>query len=339
MGSRHHSTPEGMKDVAMRYFNGEADSAQERKLHDFLTQNTSGMEILREWETEWEMSGCRNQESVKEWARLSERISRSESARKKSLGRRRIFVRAVSIAAACVAVILSAGGIVGIVQSMSPAQYCSIEAPLGERAHVKLADGSSVWLNAGSSLIYSDRFSVWNRKVKLSGEGYFEITRHGGRPFIVETSSYDIKVTGTKFNVSSYPEDDFASVALTEGSVELLSDEMKIPMSAGETVTLDKDSGKFYRSHEPNGNSNSWIENRVAFDNITLDLLATKLSRQYNRRIFIESDTLRKRKFHISLRNNESIEEVLSALKDIIPITYEFVDKDIYIKEQQKDHK
>lgn len=338
MDSRHDSTPERIRDIATRYFNGEADSAQERELYDFLAQEASGMELLREWEAEWELSGCRNTESDREWERLAERIRRSETERLKKQNRKRVLIRTASVAAACTALMLSAGGIVGIVRSVSPAQYCSIEAPLGERAHITLADGSSVWLNAGSSLRYSERFSVWNRKVELRGEGYFEITRQSGRPFTVETQSYDIRVTGTKFNVSAYPEDDFASVALTEGSVELLSEEMKIPMSAGETVTLYKDSGKFYRSHEPNGNSNSWIENRVAFDNITLDLLATKLSRQYNRRIFIESETLLNRKFHISLRNNESIEEVLAALKDIIPITYEFADKDIYIRELQKDH-
>lgn len=79
----------------------------------------------------------------------------------------------------------------------------------------------------------------------------------------------------------------------------------------------------------------SWTENRIEFDNITLRMLLAKLSRQYNVRIFLESDSVKERRFHVSLRNDETIRDVLDALKDIIPVRYEYKGDDIYIREMK----
>ena len=209
----------------------------------------------------------------------------------------------------------------------------SVEAPLGSRTKLYLPDGTLVWLNAGSRMTYSQGFGVDNRKVELEGEGYFEVTKKAGATFIVQTHGYDIVVKGTKFDVSAYDDDPFISTTLLEGSVELNYKGSPIMMSPGESMRLDVETGKFIRTQVNASQSKAWAENRIEFDHITLKELVAKLSRQYDVNIRLESEAVGDKTFRISLRNRETIGEVMTALQEIIPITVERKGKDIYIRE------
>ena len=95
-----------------------------------------------------------------------------------------------------------------------------IEVPIGERASLRLSDGTLVWLNSGSRLEYPTHFATDNRQVRLEGEAYFEVQRDESLPFIVQTNAVDVKVLGTKFNVSSYAKEE-TKVTLKEGKVQV----------------------------------------------------------------------------------------------------------------------
>ena len=95
-----------------------------------------------------------------------------------------------------------------------------IEVPIGERASLRLSDGTLVWLNSGSRLEYPTHFATDNRQVRLEGEAYFEVQRDESLPFIVQTNTVDVKVLGTKFNVSSYAKEE-TKVTLKEGKVQV----------------------------------------------------------------------------------------------------------------------
>mgnify|MGYP000824609454 CR=1 FL=1 len=209
----------------------------------------------------------------------------------------------------------------------------SVEAPLGSRTKLYLPDGTLVWLNAGSRMTYSQGFGVDNRKVELEGEGYFEVTKKAGATFIVQTHGYDIVVKGTKFDVSTYDDDPFISTTLLEGSVELNYKGSPIMMSPGESMRLNVETGKFIRTQVNASQSKAWAENRIEFDHITLKELVAKLSRQYDVNIRLESEAVGDKTFRISLRNRETIGEVMTALQKIIPIAVERKGKDIYIRE------
>lgn len=207
------------------------------------------------------------------------------------------------------------------------------ETPYGEKSKVVLSDETVVWLNAGSTLKYSNKFNTANRKVELNGEGYFEVTKKEGATFIVQTHGYDVVVKGTKFDVSAYADDPFISTTLLEGSVELNYKGTPVMMSPGESIRLNVETGKFVRIQVNTSQSKAWAENRIEFDHITLKELVTKLSRQYDVNIRLESESIGDKTFRISLRNRETIGEVMTALQEIIPITIERIDKDIYIRE------
>jgi len=97
----------------------------------------------------------------------------------------------------------------------------TMHVPPGQNAQLTLADGSQVWLNAGSTLNFPSRFVEGKRQVSLNGEGFFEVKANKDKPFIVSTSNYDIKALGTSFNVKAYKQSADFETALLTGKVEI----------------------------------------------------------------------------------------------------------------------
>ena len=325
-----------IREIAFRYFGGRAGDEDEQTLYDFVVQDRSHLKLLKQWEREWSASEAADPGTAREWERLRQRLALRGEIPQMRVARTRTLLRRIASVAAMVAVgVCGLFGAWKIASDLSPASYYTVEVPLGEKSRIVLSDGTVVWLNAGSTLTYSDRFGVLNRRVELSGEGYFEVTKQRGAAFRVNTGAYEVKVTGTRFDVSAYPEDEFVTTTLAEGSVELTRGKQRIQMQPGESIQFDRESEAFLRSYVDPAQAYSWTENRIEFDNITLRMLLAKLSREYNVRIFLESDSVKERRFHVSLRNDETIRDVLDALKDIIPVRYEYKGDDIYIREMK----
>ena len=100
-------------------------------------------------------------------------------------------------------------------------EFCAF----GGKSLAHLTDGSTVWLQSGSTLAYDSSFGAESRDVKLRGEGFFDIAKDPERPFTVEVEGLRIRVHGTKFNVNTSHEDRTVAVSLVEGSVALDSGE------------------------------------------------------------------------------------------------------------------
>lgn len=106
--------------------------------------------------------------------------------------------------------------------SQAEVVYNEIFCPMGARSRFKLPDGTSGWLNNGSRLKYPVKFPDGSREVELIGEAYFDVAPQNKRPFIINTSGLDVKVLGTRLNVSVYPDDKVQAFTLEEGSIELI---------------------------------------------------------------------------------------------------------------------
>ena len=317
-------TETNIHELAIRYFEGHISKAEEKLLFSYIEQAEENRLRFRQWEKEWKLTNEGDEQTMYEWQRLQRRL-RTQEAIMPMLPRRYFsFWRRVAAVAAIV--VLTAGatlGIWNIVTLSSTEDYFVFEAPYGEKSKMTLADGTVVWLNAGSVLKYSDKFNERNRKVILSGEAYFEVTKKEKAKFTVQTCGYDVVVKGTKFDVSAYP----------EGIVEIHHGEQRIEMTPGEFVKLDMATGKITRTRNDVKQWKAWSENRIEFEDITLKELIAKLSRQYDVNISLESEQVGAKRFRISLRNRETIGEVMAALQEIIPITVERRGKDIYIRE------
>lgn len=201
-----------------------------------------------------------------------------------------------------------------------------VEAPLGSRTKLTLPDGTLVWLNAGSRMAYSQGFGVENREIRLTGEGYFEVKRDEDVPFLVQTSSLQVKVRGTKFNFRDYPDDLEAIVSLSEGKValnNLLKRDKELFLSPNERGVLNKQDGEMHLESSNVSNALQWTNGYLFFDEELLPDVAKELERSYNVKIQIASDSLTTfRVYGNFVRREQTIVEVLEALSATRKIRY-----------------
>lgn len=213
--------------------------------------------------------------------------------------------------------------------------YTTIEVPPGQRTHIYLPDGTSIWLNAETKLSYPSDFSAVNRKVQLQGEGYFDVTSDEKNPFVVQTSLMNVKVLGTKFNVKSY-ENETSLVTLMEGKVEVFtSDEMNqltlLPneqafLSTDGSLTLSKRLGVEY--------VNAWTNGAFNYLNDNLADIAKDLERRFNVTITITEESLANEIFTYGAEENASLDQILSHLKGTKELNYTRQDNNIRIFKQ-----
>lgn len=208
-----------------------------------------------------------------------------------------------------------------------------VEAPLGSQTKLRLPDGTSVVLNAGSRITYPQDFGVDSRDVKLQGEGYFEVTHNPKIPFNVRTKDLHIRVLGTKFNFRDYPGDKEAIVSLLEGKIALdnrLRREAELILLPNECVILDKKVGVMRKELKKSGSDLKWIDGILSFDEVLLPEVVQILERNYGVRITFANDSLKELRFYGNFsRTDQSIKEILEALSATEKVRYILKNKEI----------
>lgn len=221
--------------------------------------------------------------------------------------------------------------------SLPMANINEISTRPGSKTQVKLPDGSVVWLNSGSKLIYHKDFGVEDRQVTLTGEGYFDVVKDPAKPFLVHTSNVEVRVLGTVFNVKAYPDDKTTETSLIRGSLEvsiksrpldkiiLSSNEKLVVENKTDTLTsqavIEKEESlpmmtlnQIKRnSRDSTINETQWIENRLVFDNELFEDIARKMERWFAVEIEITDPALKKRRLTGAFEQ-ESVEQALESL-------------------------
>lgn len=211
-----------------------------------------------------------------------------------------------------------------------------VEAPLGSKTKLTLPDGSTVWLNAGSKMVYSQGFGVSDRRLAFQGEGYFEVEKNDEMPFLVQTHDVNVTVVGTKFNFRNYPEDEEAVVELLEGKVALenqLKEESVRYLSPNEKMVLHKATGKMDITSAKVKEATLWTENILLFDEDLLPDIVRELERSYHVQIEIENEDLKQTRFYGQFNQLEqNIYDVLDMLSETGKLKYHEEGKVIYLK-------
>ena len=208
-----------------------------------------------------------------------------------------------------------------------------VEAPLGSKTRLYLPDGTLVWLNAGSTITYSQGFGVEERKLKLSGEGYFEVTRNKQLPFEITTKELQLRVLGTKFNFRNYPEDEEVSVSLLEGKVSLrnyLKNDALCYLEPDQKAILNKKNGKLMVSASEARYTAEWTNGFLFFDEELLPDIIKELERSYNVKIYIEDESLKTFRFYGNfVRKEQTIQEILEMLASTGKLEYKIEGKTV----------
>lgn len=206
----------------------------------------------------------------------------------------------------------------------SAEQITEIKAPLGESVHLTLPDGSSIKLNSGSVMRFSNLYGYENRSVQLDGEGYFEIVK-SNLEFIVETSDINVAVLGTTFNISAYSTDRVVYANLYEGSIEINNNSIKekLILKPSEKYSYDRLTKK--SSYKSFNKEYNWLDNYFVANSDDIEEFVNKIKRKYNVKIFVSPDLKGKCKY-TGVFKGESLTEILDNMVLASPINY-FIDK------------
>ncbi len=196
--------------------------------------------------------------------------------------------------------------------------------PRGYRMNLELEDGTLVWLNSESRLRYPIHFTGVNRRISLSGEGYFQVKHSETKPFIVETSGVEVEVMGTSFNISAFENEDYITTTLVEGSVKLHTrgnqkDIILLPNQCGTFSLVDQ---KIQVKNIDTELYISWISGYYTFNSESLEIVIQKLVKSYGIPICFENPGLKNYKFSGKLELKKTLTEVLEVLKLVAPLDY-----------------
>jgi ferric-dicitrate binding protein FerR (iron transport regulator) len=211
---------------------------------------------------------------------------------------------------------------------LSDVTYNEVFAAFGTRSAIKLADGSKVWLNSGSSLRYPDKFVRKQRTVFLSGEAYFEVHSDKSRPFIVQTATITVKATGTKFNVSAYKNEGNMHVTLVEGKVSVSNNKSQMAvLNPNQHLSFDTLTQKVTISDNTDVYKFiAWKDGKLVFRNEPLSLVIKKIGQYYNVDIELTGKEIQEYRYRATFQE-ESLDEILKLLKISSPINYKEVNR------------
>ena len=213
-----------------------------------------------------------------------------------------------------------------------------VRVPPASSRTLTLSDGTVLTLKAGSHLVYPGTFSGPERKVFLDGEVFADVSHDPDHPFIISSGNVSLKVYGTKFDFRSFSSDVHSEVALVDGKVSLgVGDgRREITLSPGDIVQYDRNSGKVEMgSYSVELVTSMTGKDMLAFVNLPMEDIARSLERHFGVSILVADRRLASERFLAYFANGESLEEILSALGNIYPMSSTEKDGIIYLSSKQ----
>lgn len=209
--------------------------------------------------------------------------------------------------------------------------YNTLLIPYGKRSEIVLADGSKVWLNSGSKLVFPVKFTSEKREVYLEGEAIFEVTHNNNKPFLVKSQNHEIKVLGTVFSVSNYDDDKAIYTVLKSGSVQInytvnsiFNTEKNIRIKPGTMCIYNKRKRSAIETTVNVERYFSWRDGVFIFKNDSLKSIMKKISRYYNVEIVMTDPARANETFSGYLDVRDNIKSVLQTINEAEPKGFEF---------------
>ncbi len=212
-----------------------------------------------------------------------------------------------------------------------------LTVPYGKRFDVVLSDGTHIFLNAGTSLTYPIKFIKGKeRQVFLKGEAFFDVAKDTDHPFLVQVEDLNVRVLGTRFNISSYPEDILVNTTLVEGSVSIYAKED--PYDASTSSLLEPGYKAEWNKKDKNISieetdvalHTAWVRGKVVFRHLPFKSIVKKLERHYDVAITNHNKVLDDEFFTASF-DVETIEQVFEVFKMNYGIDYKIINNEVII--------
>lgn len=305
--------------LLLRYIRGTVTDTERSRVEDWLGKDDEHERILtqlaRIYYTNRSVVRMEARDPLAAYGKVERRMSQRI---------RRSWLRRVSAVAACLIGVLVVSTLISYVRVRPTAlmsQTITVHANAGMRAKFDLPDGTIAYLNSGSTLSYSLPYEGEERRVTLSGEGYFKVTHDKRRPFIVCTKEdrYQVKVLGTEFNIQAYENEDLISTTLVNGlvHVEIGDKRGKVyqeRLAPSEKAVYNRVSGKMRIEKVNTIYETDWIEGKLMFKESPLPAVLKKLSSYYNVNFTVKDAVIEGYLFTGTFENRQ-LSQVLDYLK------------------------
>lgn len=215
-------------------------------------------------------------------------------------------------------------------QQSAPPTINTLRVPRGSRPiQLQLSDGSTVWLNVGSSITYPSYFTGNTREVQMTGEAYFDIKHDADKPFYVQRGGASVSVLGTRFNVNAYDDEKAIKVTLLEGSVEVQKSAEKLRISPGQQAVIAAGSAMRLVKDADLEEVMAWKNGWFYFNRLGLPEIMRQLEKWYDVDVLYEGEKTTK-KFSGMVNRNNNLSEVLK-LMEMAGIQFRITDKIIHV--------
>ena len=203
----------------------------------------------------------------------------------------------------------------------------TVSTTKGQQSKIALSDGSEVWLNSESSLVYSSAFGQKNRNLQLIGEGYFKVAKNKELPFVVNTNKLSVTALGTVFNVDASRSS--AIVTLVGGLVKVKNPIDSLLLKPGEQITADNIS--MHINTVDTELFTSWHQGVLIFKNELLEDITHQLEKKYDVKFIFKTDSLRNFRYRGRLKLDYSILKSLEILQLSTGLDYQISGRNIIL--------
>ena len=193
--------------------------------------------------------------------------------------------------------------------------YHTISTPVGGEYHFTLADGTMVWLNSSSQLIFPTRFTGNTREVLVEGEVYFDVQHDESKPFIVRVNDVSVRVLGTEFCISAYPENEGVMTTLVQGAVQVMSGDNQVVLKPGYQAVVDPHAGTISQRAVELSLYTSWVRGIFEYENMELKDIVVQLARWYDVQFTFSAPEYKERRFTGVIRKYEDLNDVLDMIE------------------------
>jgi ferric-dicitrate binding protein FerR (iron transport regulator) len=345
--------------LVAKYFAGEADLDEINLVEHWAGESAEHKEEFDKLQKSWALAtagiGMQEWNILKSKEKFLFRIIQAQAIKiddkEKSISQNRKFIRNLMKYAAAAVILIGLSSVIVYTfyisdreKLMTEQSQTEISVSDGSKSFLTLADGSKVWLNAGSKIRYDRNYNKKARNIYLTGEAYFNVAKNQHKSFNVHAGGIVVQAIGTVFNVKAYPEEKLIETTLLEGSVSIDLNNK----STKKIILEPKEQMLYYKPGSENGGSGraiitkgietelytSWINNKLAINNETLESLTVKLSRKYDVAFHFEDESLKDLRFTGELKN-ETIEQILEILEISSTLNFQIKGRNILIKKNE----
>jgi ferric-dicitrate binding protein FerR (iron transport regulator) len=245
------------------------------------------------------------------------------NAEKKTPGKSKKWMVAASLLAGlCISVTAVYHYRYALLDRLDPLASKQLVAANGQTVNFTLADGTKIWLNAGSKLTYPETFRGEKREIKLEGEAFLDVAHDPAKAFIVHTGQVSTQVLGTSFNIKAYANERFIKVDVLSGKVGVVTPAGKAEstttfLTPAEEVVFNKDGLSVTKNKQVDVNAlSSWKDGELVFKNMALTEVLNTINRHFN--VTVKADVNLVRCSITANFTNVSLENIMKIISKLV---------------------